>query len=156
MADSTTVNVGVIQGGVQSNTIPTACRMEIDLRTPVGVSTQDLQEKVEEVLAGTGLDRGEIDVEWVVCLESAYSAPDKEIVQAVAANARRITGREIEANVSYGSHGYPLLVAPGYPCGDLRHGPGKHRRPRRADPRVGVRAGAEGPRCHLRRLPVLN
>ena len=55
--------------------------MEIDLRTPVGVSTQDLQEKVEEVLAGTGLDRGEIDVEWVVCLESAYSAPDEEIVQ---------------------------------------------------------------------------
>ena len=103
VADSTTVNVGVIQGGVQSNTIPTACRMEIDLRTPIGVSTQDLQEKVEEVLAGTGLDRGEIDVEWVVCLESAYSAPDEQIVQAVAANARRITGREIEANVSYGS-----------------------------------------------------
>ena len=103
VADSTTVNVGVIQGGVQSNTIPTACRMEVDFRTPLGVSTRDLQEKVEEVLAGAGLDRGEIDLEWSVCLEAACSAPDEEIVRAVAANAGRVTGREIEVNTSYGS-----------------------------------------------------
>ena len=38
-----------------------------------------------------------------MCLEAAWSAPDEEIVRTVAANARRITGREIEANVSYGS-----------------------------------------------------
>ena len=103
VSDSTTVNVGVIQGGVQSNTIPTACRMEVDFRTPIGVSTRDLQEKVEEVLAGTGLDRGEIGLEWTDCLEAAYSSPDEEIVRAVAANAGAVTGREIEVNTSYGS-----------------------------------------------------
>ena len=32
VVDSTTVNVGVIQGGVQSNTIPTHCHMEVDAR----------------------------------------------------------------------------------------------------------------------------
>mgnify|MGYP000468737743 CR=1 FL=1 len=32
VVDSTTVNVGVIQGGGQSNTIPTHCHMEVDAR----------------------------------------------------------------------------------------------------------------------------
>ena len=103
VVDSTTVNVGVIQGGVQSNTIPVHCRMEVDIRTPLGVTTEDVQAKVEEALAETDLDRGEIDLEWVVCLESAYSAPEEEIVELVAANARQITGQEIETNVSFGS-----------------------------------------------------
>ena len=103
VVDSTTVNVGVIRGGVQSNTIPIHCRMEVDIRTPVGVTTRDVQEKVEEVLAETNLDRDQIDLDWAVCLESAYSAPEEEIVRLTAANAREITGQEIETNISFGS-----------------------------------------------------
>ena len=103
VVDATTVNVGVIQGGVQSNTIPVHCHMEVDIRTPIGVSTRDLQAKVEQVLAATGLDRREIDLEWVVCLEATFSAPTEEIVALVARNAREITGRPIEVNTSFGS-----------------------------------------------------
>jgi len=103
VADSTTVNVGVIQGGIQSNTIPIRCRMEVDLRTPLGVTTEEVQAKVEEALAEADVNRDELEVEWAVCLESAYSAPEEEIVQLVAANAREITGHEIETNVSFGS-----------------------------------------------------
>ena len=103
VVDSTTVNIGVIQGGVQSNTIPSHCHMEVDIRTPIGISTEALQAKVEEVLAEVDLDRREIDLEWVVCLEAAYSAPNEEIVQLVAHNAEQITGRPIEINTSFGS-----------------------------------------------------
>jgi succinyl-diaminopimelate desuccinylase len=103
VADSTTVSVGLIRGGVQSNTIPTHCHMEIDLRTPVGVSTEDLKRKVEEVLDESAVDRDRIDLTWVSCLESAYSNPDEEIVLLTAANAREIAGTEIEVNVSSGS-----------------------------------------------------
>jgi succinyl-diaminopimelate desuccinylase len=71
VVDSTTVNVGVIRGGVQSNTIATHCHMEVDIRTPVGVTTQDVKAKVEEVLAEMELDREELELEWAVCLESA-------------------------------------------------------------------------------------
>jgi succinyl-diaminopimelate desuccinylase len=103
VVDSTTVNVGVIQGGVQPNTISTHCHMEVDIRTPVGVTTPDVQAKVEEVLAEIDLPREEIELEWVVCLESAYSAPNEDIVELVAKNARQITGQQIEINVSSGS-----------------------------------------------------
>ena len=103
VVDSTTVNVGVIQGGVQPNTISTHCHMEVDIRTPVGVTTPDVQAKVEEVLAEIDLPREEIELEWVVCLESAYSAPNEDIVELVAKNARQITGQQIAINVSSGS-----------------------------------------------------
>ena len=103
VADSTTVSVGLIRGGVQSNTIPTDCHMEVDLRTPIGVSTENLKSKVEEVLAQADVDRDRIDLEWVSCLESAYSNPEEEIVRLAAANARKITGTDIEINVSSGS-----------------------------------------------------
>jgi acetylornithine deacetylase/succinyl-diaminopimelate desuccinylase-like protein len=49
------------------------------------------------------LPREEIELEWVVCLESAYSAPNEDIVELVAKNARQITGQQIEINVSSGS-----------------------------------------------------
>ena len=55
------------------------------------------------MLAATGLDRREIDLEWVVCLEATYSAPTEEIVALVARNAREITGRPIEVITSFGS-----------------------------------------------------
>ena len=103
VVDSTTVNIGVIQGGVQSNTIPIHCRMEVDIRTPIGVTTEDVKAKVEETLAESGLDRNRIDLEWAVCLEAAYSSPEEEIVRLVEANARQITGKEIEVNMSFGS-----------------------------------------------------
>jgi len=77
--------------------------MEVDLRTPVGVTTEDVQAKVEQILAEAHLDREELELEWAVCLESAYSDPEEEIVQLAAANARAVTGQEIETNVSYGS-----------------------------------------------------
>lgn len=69
----------------------------------MGVTTADVQAKVEEVLAEIDLPREEIELEWVVCLESAHSAPDEDIVELVARNARHITGQPIEINVSSGS-----------------------------------------------------
>ena len=109
VVDSTTVNVGVIQGGVQPNTISTHCHMEVDIRTPVGVTTPDVQAKVEEVLAEIDLPREEIELEWVVCLESAYSAPNEDIVELVAKNARQITGQQIDGATTTPFHGSASL-----------------------------------------------
>ena len=55
------------------------------------------------MLAESDVDRDRIDLDWVSCLESAYSTPEEEIVLMTAANAREITGAEIEVNVSSGS-----------------------------------------------------
>ena len=103
VVDSTTVNIGVIQGGVQSNTIPVHCRMEIDIRPPIGVTTKDMHAKVEGALAEAAVNRDAFSVEWDVCLEAACSSPDDAIVRLAEANAREITGADIEVNTSPGS-----------------------------------------------------
>ena len=36
--DRVTVSVGVIQGGVKINMLPGHCRMEVDIRLPVGMT----------------------------------------------------------------------------------------------------------------------
>ena len=38
VVESTTVNVSTVRVGVHRNTIPTQCRMEIDMRPPIGIS----------------------------------------------------------------------------------------------------------------------
>ena len=101
--DSTTVNVGVICGGIQPNTIPTRCTMDIDIRSPIGITTDRLKAEVEKVMRDAGLNLGEICCEWVVELECAYCSPDADIIRLLQANARQITGQDIEINVSFGS-----------------------------------------------------
>ena len=103
VVDTTTVNVGAIQGGVQSNTIPTRCVLDIDIRTPIGVTDQDIQTRVDQLLRDAGIDLDTTSVEWKVCLEAAYASPDAEIVRLTAANAGKIIGRNIQVNVSFGS-----------------------------------------------------
>jgi len=103
VVDTTTVNVGTIRGGVQSNTIPTDCDMEVDFRTPWGVTTSDLQAKVERTLLHCNVVRDNLRLSWPVCLEAAHSSPESDIVKSVVANAHAVTGQEIEVNVSIGS-----------------------------------------------------
>ena len=55
------------------------------------------------MLAAAGLKREDIVVQWLVCLEAAYCAPDQDIVRCLASNAKMITGKDIEINMSIGS-----------------------------------------------------
>jgi len=116
IVDSTTVNVGTIQGGVQPNTIPAHCALVIDVRPPIGITTAQLQKRVEEAIAETGLNREEISLKWLLDFEASYCSPDDEIVRLTAANAGAITGQEIEVNASAGSTDTRLWWARGIPA----------------------------------------
>ena len=116
IADSTTVNVGTIQGGVQPNTIPSSCSLRIDVRPPIGIGTAEVEARVEEVIRETGLNMEEISLEWLLDFEASYCSPDDEIVRLTAANAQAITGREIEVNTSPGSTDTRLWWARGIPA----------------------------------------
>src|SRR6185369_18078652 len=48
--DGWTMNVGTIEGGSSTNTVPAAARASIDFRLPGGISKQDVLAKVEEKL----------------------------------------------------------------------------------------------------------
>lgn len=116
IVDSTTVNIGTIQGGVQSNTIPAHCSMKIDVRPPIGISTAQVEERVEEAIRKTGLNMEEISTDWLVAFEASYCSPHEEIVRLVQANAWAITGQEIEVNTSAGSTDTRLWWKRGIPA----------------------------------------
>ena len=55
-------------------------------------------------------------MEWLVAFEASYCSPDDEIVRLTAANARAITGLEIEVNASAGSTDTRLWWRRGIPA----------------------------------------
>jgi succinyl-diaminopimelate desuccinylase len=46
-----TVNIGVIEGGDKVNMIANRCRVEVDLRCPVGLTLDDVLARFEEIVA---------------------------------------------------------------------------------------------------------
>ena len=116
IVDSTTVNVGTVHGGTQPNTIPAHCSLVIDIRPPIGITTAQVEARVEEAIRETGLNREEISLEWLLDFEPSYCSPEDEIVKLTAANAGAITGREIEVNASPGSTDTRLWWARGIPA----------------------------------------
>ena len=101
--DSTTVNIGSIKGGVQANTIPPHCEMEIDLRPPIGITGAELKARVEEAIENTNLNMDLITTEWYLDFEPGYSSPEDSIVRLTRDNAEEILGEKVEITTSYGS-----------------------------------------------------
>ena len=102
LLDSTTVNIGLIQGGDKVNVIPRYCEVEIDIRIPHGVSIKDIQSKVDDVIRQTGLNLDEISTESFITSEPSHSSPKADIVELVKANARNITGEEPRPIITFG------------------------------------------------------
>jgi len=116
IVDTTTVNVGTVKGGVQPNTIPADCRLVVDIRPPIGITTTQLEARVDEVIRETGIDMETISTQWLLAFEASYCSPEDEIVELTVANARTVTGREIEVNASPGSTDTRLWWANGIPA----------------------------------------
>ena len=83
-----TVSTGVIEGGDKVNMIAANCRVEVDLRTPVGVSTDELLGRIDEIVA-----RHEGASYAVINLaESNVCEPDHELVGIIQNNAEAARG----------------------------------------------------------------
>lgn len=103
VVDATTVNVGTIRGGIQHNTVPTRCKMEIDMRPPLGIDGAQMKARVAEVMAAAGVGADDFSGEWTVELPPAYCSPDTDLVRVLRDNVHQITGLEPEVNISAGS-----------------------------------------------------
>ncbi len=85
-----TVNAGVISGGDKVNMIAADCRVEVDIRTPVGVSTDEVLARVEEIVA-----RHEgASYRIINRAESNACEPDHELVAIIQNNAEAARGIE--------------------------------------------------------------
>jgi succinyl-diaminopimelate desuccinylase len=84
------VNIGSIEGGLKTNMIPSECRLEADIRLPVGVSKARIRSQVERILQ----DFPDVTVEEVsnAADEANWCDPDGQMLRLLQDAADRVTG----------------------------------------------------------------
>jgi succinyl-diaminopimelate desuccinylase len=85
-----TLNIGMIDGGLKTNMIPSECKLEADIRLPVGVSKARMRTEVERILQGFP----QVSVEEVSRPddEPNWCDPNGEMLHLIQDAAVRVTG----------------------------------------------------------------
>jgi succinyl-diaminopimelate desuccinylase len=109
-----TVNIGMIQGGVRINTIPSRASANVDIRMPPGSTVAHIRSQVARALDGIP------HVSWRIldAAEPTWTAPEEAIVAATARNAEAVLGKPIGVSIRSGfsdsrffrQHGVPTVV----------------------------------------------
>jgi len=93
-----TLNIGVIHGGLKVNMIPGTCSVEADVRLPVGVEAEQIQEFVEGILNKSP----EITLESTEVHPPSHCDPNGEMVTIIQENVKMLRGFEPMPIVSLG------------------------------------------------------
>jgi succinyl-diaminopimelate desuccinylase len=109
-----TVNVGTIAGGVKVNMLPSECRMEVDLRLPVGIAVERARAEFERIAARFP----EISVEPGVTqpIDATWSDPEHAMIGIVQRNAAARIGVAPPAIVTLGATDCRFWRAKGVPA----------------------------------------
>jgi succinyl-diaminopimelate desuccinylase len=99
--DRVTVSVGVIQGGVKINVLPGDCRMEVDIRLPVGMTHAAMMAEVERIVAR--YPEARVTPVWTHSAEPSVSDPNHRMVAIVQDTVRSLTGETPVPVVSMGA-----------------------------------------------------
>ncbi len=106
-----TVNIGVIEGGVSPNLVPTRAVAKADIRLPVGLSVAD----VEGHLAAAIAELEGVSLRVLQRYEPNFTPPSHEIVRAVVGAAKEVLAREPVLNMRVGASDARLYRAFGVP-----------------------------------------
>lgn len=101
-----TLNVGVIQGGIQVNQVPDSCAIELDRRMLPGETRQQVWEEFENLVDELRLRDPDMDVEMESPMLEDFpleTSPTERIVQAVTAASHEVRGPRQLIGVPYGS-----------------------------------------------------
>jgi len=93
-----TLNIGVIEGGLKVNMVPSACRFEADIRLPLGVTREQVMAVVHRVLA----DYPQATVEEMNFNPPSYCPPDGATVGVIQENVQSLRGFKPQPIVSLG------------------------------------------------------
>jgi acetylornithine deacetylase/succinyl-diaminopimelate desuccinylase family protein len=90
--DGWTMNVGTIQGGSSTNTVPASARASIDFRLPAGITRQQVLEKLEEKLDAVKRRSpdSELAIKVLHATEPHISDKNSIIIQSFDKAARRL------------------------------------------------------------------
>ncbi|KCV57104.1 M20 family metallopeptidase [Bordetella bronchiseptica] len=97
----TTLNVGVLNGGLKINMIPDRCVFEVDIRLPVGTEPDVVLARLEGILAE--FPQASMEVQQWHSTPPNVCAHDHPMVDFIADNAQAIVGRRPVAVPSIGS-----------------------------------------------------
>jgi succinyl-diaminopimelate desuccinylase len=102
LVSGTTVNVGLIQGGVKINMVPDSCETSLDFRYPPGVTSESILEKINVLLEDLKAEDKELDakIEIIKCSDPVEVQRDAEIVTLLLR----------AMDIVLGSHNEPLGV----------------------------------------------
>ena len=85
------LNIGVIEGGLKTNMIPSECRVEADIRVPFGLSKAEVMASVREILRDfPQVSVAEESVESET--HANWCDPEGEMLQIIQRNAERVRG----------------------------------------------------------------
>ena len=115
-----TVNIGRIQGGTKVNMIASDCRLEVDVRCPIGCPTERVLHQLDQILQGFG----HISYEILNRSEPNYHHPEAELMSIVQWNAEQVYGIRPLPAVSLGGTDGRLWRLRGIPA--VVYGPTPH------------------------------
>jgi len=93
-----TLNVGVMTGGLKVNMVPGQCRIEADIRLPLGIDKETIMKEVRKIVARYP----GVVVEEINFNPPSYCDPYGEMVEILQTNARQLSGVEPVPIVSLG------------------------------------------------------
>lgn len=117
--DHVTVNVGKISGGTKSNMVADFAETELDIRVPLGVSSVDVIDELEEILEDLGLEG--ISYEFISNSEANNVSVKSDLVQSIKKNAEAVIGRNVTATYQWASSDAAYFRAKGIDT--IQYGP---------------------------------
>ena len=103
-AHQSTLNIGTIAGGANTNVVPAACTVTLDRRLlPRDETVLGAMQELEEVLQGAGEPAASWQVELITGTNGFRMSPDQPLVAAFGAAVQKATGRAPEFRVPVGA-----------------------------------------------------
>ena len=104
---SPTMNIGVIEGGMQVNFVPDSCRIEVDVRSIPGQTAEEVTAQFAAAIAEVdGIDA--VLEEPYITLAALGTGEEAEIVQSAVASCREVLGDAEISGVPYATDGSPF------------------------------------------------
>jgi succinyl-diaminopimelate desuccinylase len=95
-------NVGRIEGGIKCNIAPRVAVAEVDIRTPFGITPQDIYDWARERLDTAGFSDVEIELPPYRS-DPNYTSPQHPLAQTIARNAAEHYGKEPTFTITTGA-----------------------------------------------------
>ena len=91
--DHVSANVGIIKGGTRPNMVPDYCEAIVDLRLPIGVTIEEVEERIKAMIAKSGVEG--VEYELGCQMLGNYTEIDAPIVEAIKKYAEELWQEEV-------------------------------------------------------------